>query len=143
MIGKYRIRLFKTFLLFVLVFAIVQGCAQLSRESVQKISFDDRIVLRPGQFETFRSHEHLLEIKITDGKALKRIKELSAPMIGITISNREYIAKGNPLLSSSIPENCDYFYSLDFDGKIYFYQDRIRLSDRSKLIEAEYQKRRE
>jgi hypothetical protein len=40
------------------------------------------------------------------------------PIIYIKINGKEYVAKGMWVFSSAIPQNCDFIYLLDVDGKI-------------------------
>jgi len=61
-----------------------------------------------------------LEIKIINSEIILQIKKLVNPLIYLDINDREYLARGFWIFESAIPQNCNYFFTLDYDYKIYF-----------------------
>jgi hypothetical protein len=72
-----------------------------------------------------------LEIEIKNSKIIIELNNLINPdnlkdlvyynpIIYIKIKGKEYVAKGMWVFSSAIPQNCDFIYLLDVDGKIWF-----------------------
>jgi hypothetical protein len=47
------------------------------------------------------------------------------PIIYVHFNNKKYLAKGQFVFLSSIQGGCDYFFSIDEDGKIIFFEDKI------------------
>ena len=45
------------------------------------------------------------------------------PIINIKIYGKEYLTKGMWILSSAIPENCDFIFDLDVNGKIWLLEN--------------------
>jgi len=65
-----------------------------------------------------------LKLKITNSEKLNKLKNSTNPIIFINFNNNKYIAKGNNVFSSSIPEECDFFFAT-YGDKIMFSEDEI------------------
>jgi hypothetical protein len=66
-----------------------------------------------------------LELKIINSEKINILKDSLEPIIYLYFNNKKYIAKGLWVLSSSVPEECDYFFAIDDNGKIAFFKDNI------------------
>jgi len=67
------------------------------------------------------------EIIIKNPEIIIKINDLINPVIYLNINNKKYLAKGLWILSSAIPQNCDYFFNLDINYKISLYNNIIKL----------------
>ena len=66
-----------------------------------------------------------LMLKITNPEKLNRLKNSIEPIIYVNFNNHKYVAKGNFILSSSVPPECDYFFATNENGKIIFPKDEM------------------
>jgi hypothetical protein len=66
-----------------------------------------------------------LELKIINKEKATVLENSIEPIIFIHFNNKKYIAKGNPILSSSVPPDCDFFFGINMDGKILPIEDNI------------------
>jgi hypothetical protein len=66
-----------------------------------------------------------LTLEIINAEKTEILKNAINPIIFLNFNNRKYLAKGNFVLSSSIPPECDYFFSIDKNKKITFFDDKI------------------
>jgi hypothetical protein len=66
-----------------------------------------------------------LTLEIINVEKIEILKNAINPIIFLNFNNRKYLAKGNFVLSSSIPPECDYFFAIDENKKITFFDDKI------------------
>jgi hypothetical protein len=66
-----------------------------------------------------------LKLKIINLEKLNELKDSIDSIIYVHFNNKKYLAKGQFVFLSSIQSGCDYFFSLDEDGKIIFFEDEI------------------
>jgi hypothetical protein len=83
------------------------------------IYFSDTIVISNENFEILKVEENEIEVRIINNHIINNISNLVKPIIKLEFEGNKYIAKANLIYSSSIPESCDYFYTIDKEGKIY------------------------
>jgi len=67
--------------------------------------------------------QKILEIEITNSGKITQINNVINPIIYIEINNKRYLAKGNYIYRSTPPINCDYFFPIDENNKIYNFQN--------------------
>jgi hypothetical protein len=49
-----------------------------------------------------------------------QIKELKTPIVYLNINGKNYSVKGNYYWASYFPNDCDFIFPIDGDGKIWF-----------------------
>lgn len=91
---------------------------------VSQIKVTDTLFLLIKDYKIISSDNNVLDIEITNSQLVSLIKSVKYAVIKIELHEGDRIAKGNDLLSSSTPKECDYFYPLD-KGYVYFVNNRI------------------
>ncbi len=89
-----------------------------------QIQENDTLFLSSKDYKIISSDNNILDIEVTNNQIISLIKSVKYPLIKIELQQENKIAKGNDLLSSFIPKECDYFYPLD-KGYILFVNNRI------------------
>ena len=69
--------------------------------------------------------QKLLEIKITNSDIINRINNTINPKINLKINGKYYYLKGHPYYKSDRATNCDYFFSIDENKRIFDFQNNI------------------
>ena len=115
---------FKVSILLIVVIITLKSNLMLAQSSCSQ---QDTIFLQCNDFKILVNEKYYLDIEITQENKIKEITKIKRPIFCFYIEKKKYIAKGNELLKSSVPENCDYFYVLDikdnlvlFDNKLHF-----------------------
>ncbi|WP_343693272.1 hypothetical protein [Chitinophaga sp.] len=85
---------------------------------------DDTLLLSIKDYKVVSLEEHVLDIEVINNQLVDLIKNVKYTIIKIELPEGNRIAKGNDLLSSSIPKACDYFYPL-VKGYVSFVNNRI------------------
>lgn len=80
------------------------------------VSARDTILLREFEYIIVFKDTNILNIRITDVNALHKIMNVASPILSIELAGKKLIAKGNNVLASSVPEECNYFYPLNSNG---------------------------
>ncbi len=109
---------------------LVVGCFFVGSKTTSKSSSD--IIIKSTQYTQVAKDSLKLDIIITDTLLLSTILTSFNPTILIVESNDILIVKGNPILSSSVPQGCNYFYPIDStqkmtlvnNGRVVFYSVR-------------------
>jgi hypothetical protein len=90
-------------------------------------SQQDTIFLQCNDFKVLVNEKYYLDIEITQDYKIKEIAKIKKPIFCFYIEGQKYIAKGNELLKSSVPENCDYFYPIDEQGNVVLFKGKLSL----------------
>jgi hypothetical protein len=88
-------------------------------------SQQDTIVLQCNDFKVLVNEKYYLDIEITQEYKIKEIAKIKKPIFCFYIEGQKYIAKGNELLKSSVPENCNCFYVLDIQDKLVLTDNKL------------------
>lgn len=88
------------------------------------IQTNDTLFLFSKDYKTISLDDNILDIEITNNEIISLVKNVKYSVIKIELQQGNKIAKGNDLLSSFVPKECDYFYPLD-KGYILFVNNRI------------------
>ena len=64
-----------------------------------------------------------LIIKIINIEKIVRINNTIDPIIILDFNNRKNIAKGQFVILSTVPEDCDYFFALNENNRILFFEN--------------------
>ena len=116
---------FRILIILLAFLACIMGCRNI------KVSKDDDHVLFLNKESKIELHkdEFILtknstgyHLTIVNEKKLQIIKELNKPNIEVISENINFIAKGNNIFSSAVPEDSDYFYPTDEEFKIVFFK---------------------
>jgi hypothetical protein len=83
------------------------------------------IFLRNDDFKILRYAKDGLDIEIIQEDKIKEIVKAKKPIFCFYIEGRKYIAKGNDILKSSVPENCDYFYLIKKQGDVLLIKNKL------------------
>jgi hypothetical protein len=90
-------------------------------------SQQDTIVLQCNDFRILVNSKYHLDIEFIRENKIKEIANAKNPIFCFYIENQKYIAKGNEILKSSVPANCDYFYPIDEQGKVVLFKNKLSL----------------
>lgn len=93
-------------------------------DKITQTQTDDTLFLSSKDYKIISSDDNILDIEVTNNQIVSLIKSVKYPVIKIELPQGNKIAKGNDLLSSFVPKECDYFYPLD-KGYILFVNNRI------------------
>jgi hypothetical protein len=83
---------------------------QIINYSEERLSFSDNKIYI----------QKYLNIKITNSEKNMQIKELKTPIVYLNINGKNYSVKGNYYWASYFPNDCDFIFPIDRDGKIWF-----------------------
>ncbi len=122
---------FRVLILMTAVIINLSSCITFKQSSSIKncknIVFNDK-----NKSVTLNEEEYLLiinpsgyDLKVLKNEKIIELKTLIDPLIQFCDTNKESFAKGNNIFSSSLPENTDYFYSIDNDKKIIFFAGNL------------------
>lgn len=92
---------------------------------------NDTLFLSSEDYKIISSDNNILDIEVTNNQIISLIKDVKYPIIEIEFKQGNKIAKGNDLLSSFTPKDCDYFYPLD-KGYILFVNNKINFRKATK-----------
>ncbi|MEL6697491.1 MAG: hypothetical protein AAFP89_14670 [Bacteroidota bacterium] len=122
----------RALILVSLAIMILNSCSGQNKNStisrtnqVVKKVMDDTILISRSQFEIIVNKEGVLDIEIKESNLIDTIADSDNPTLKIELDSNYIIAKGNNIISSSVPENCDYFYLLRDDNKVFMKNERI------------------
>ena len=88
-----------------------------AKEVVKKV-MNDTILISKAQFKIVRSTIGVLDIEINENNLVDKIADSNNPILRIELDGIYATAKGNNIFSSSVPNECDYFYPLGNDNKV-------------------------
>ena len=122
----------RALILVSLAIMILNSCSGQNKNSttsrtnqVMKKVMDDTILISRSQFEIIVNKEGVLDIEIKESNLIDTIADSDNPTLKIELDSNYIIAKGNNIISSSVPENCDYFYLLRDNKKVFTKNERI------------------
>lgn len=95
-----------------------------TREAVKKV-MNDTILISKTQFKIVRNKIGVLDIEIKENNLIDKIADSKNPILMIELGGIYTIAKGNNIFSSSVPNECDYFYPLGNDNKVIMKKEGI------------------
>ena len=123
---------FRALILVSLAIMTLNSCSGQNKNSttsrinqVVKKVMNDTILISRSQFEIIVNKEGVLDIEIKESNLIDTIADSDNPTLKIELDSKYIIAKGNNIISSSVPENCDYFYFLGDDNKVFTKNERI------------------
>ena len=85
---------------------------------------NDTLFLSSKDYKIISSDDNILDIEVTNNQIISLIENVKYSVIKFELKQDNKIAKGNDLLSSFVPKECDYYYPLD-KGYILFVNNRI------------------
>lgn len=97
------------------------------RYVLNKKSINDTLFLAQKDYKIVYRNVYCLDLKIIDSIKIDSLKKNKNPIIKINLDDSFIVAKGNNIFSSSVPENCDYFYPLDMENKLIMVNGIINL----------------
>lgn len=93
----------------------------LSSESFLEIDAEDYEIIKQN------NDYILIEMKIRNEKIFNRLKSEKDISLTFKLNNRLYVAKGNEIIKSSVPDDCDYFFPIDDLGNVVFFDNKLFL----------------
>lgn len=120
-------------LLIVVTMTLNNGCTSNTVNKAQQLSCEDSVIfyfegkeicLMENDFN-MNVQENNCELTILNEDKLVLIRTGKLPVISFCIDEKKYQAKGNTILSSEVPKDCDYFFSIDDDGRISFFKKNV------------------
>ena len=90
-------------------------------------SQQDTIFLQCNDFKILANDKYHLDIEFIQENKIKEIAKTKKPIFCFYIEGQKYIAKGNEIIKSSVPENCDYFYPIDEQEKVVLFNNKLSL----------------
>jgi len=115
---------FKVSILLIVAITILKNSCVMAQSNCSQ---QDTISLQCNDFKILAHTEYHLDIEITQENKIKEIAKAKKPILCFYIENKKYTAKGNELLKSSVPENCDYFYPIDEQGNVVLFKSKLSL----------------
>lgn len=100
-----------------------QNETAMTEKGIQ-MKVNDTLFLLAKDYKIVSLDHNVLDIEVINNQLIFSIKNVKYSVVKIELQEGARIAKGNDLLSSSIPKECDYFYPLD-KGYVYFVNNRI------------------
>jgi hypothetical protein len=107
----------------------------LSQEKINKMNdcssimffgITDTIEISKSDFKIVRN-DFELEIKFNNSEIVKKIGDIECNKIQFCIDDNLLTAKSNPVFSSKVPNDADYFFSINFDGSLMSVKDEKTL----------------
>lgn len=80
----------------------------------------DTVILNEKDFRVLRNDTVSMEIEVGDSVRFRNLQRSSSGVILVCYRSERLIAKGNHMLKSSVPENCDMFYLMFDNGMAFF-----------------------
>lgn len=90
-------------------------------------SQQDTVFLQCSDFKILANDRYHLDIEFIQENKIKEIAKTKKPIFCFYIEGQKYIAKGNEIIKSSVPENCDYFYPIDEQEKVVLFNNKLSL----------------
>lgn len=100
-----------------------------------KIVIAESITLTKNDFRILTESENHLEVSINTLDKLTQISSLIDPPIVLCIDGRTFLAKGNEMISSNYPSNCDFIYPTNNNR---LYDSRNRTIDFLKIHQQQF-----
>ena len=94
----------------------------------------DTIFLQCNDFKILVNDKYHLDIEITQENKIKKIESIKRPIFCFYIEGKKHIAKGNEILKSSVPDECDCFYTLDINDNVMLFKNKLHFI---KIIDTE------
>lgn len=116
---------FKVLILVSLAIMSLNSCNGQQVKSDQNNMLNDTILIATQQYKIVSVDSNILDIELVDLSLIEAIKKAVSPILKIDLNGTTIIAKGNNILSSSIPDNCDYFFPLNDEKQVVLYNNRI------------------
>lgn len=126
--------LYKGLTLLIAVITILNnGCMRDAPNKDKKLSCEDNIEFQFDRQQTTQAKDDYnlkvqtnnCDIIILDKEKLDSIRTGKYPVISFCITKVKYQAKGNKILNSGVPKDCDYFFPINDDGTISFFKENI------------------
>ena len=114
----------KVSILLIVVIITLNNSSIMAQNSCFK---QDTIFLEHSDFKILANDTFHLDIEITQVKKIKEIIKEKNPIFCFYIQEQKYIAKGNDILQSSVPENCNCFYPIDNEGNVILFKNKLSL----------------
>jgi len=120
-------------LLIVVTIVLNNGCMSNAPNKDKQLSCEDSVIFRfDGEEIYLLKDEFNLKVQanncdliILNEEKLASIRIGKLPVISFCINNKKYRAKGNKILNSSVPKDCDSFFPINDDGTISFFKRNV------------------
>ena len=99
----------------------------MTKDHYDLLHMSDTLLLSARDYRIIQSYDHCIKIEVTDKSKQSLINTVKYSVIDIEMMDDRIIAKGNDILSSSVPDGCEYFYAINHKGYIVSSENRITL----------------
>ena len=106
------------------VFAVALAIILSNLDSKQSILLNQSnniIYLNKKDYHIIDYTQDSVRIGIKKKRIIRRIQNSESPTFVYKINGKECVGKGMGVLSSALPDNCDYVYLCDMEGKVLSY----------------------
>ena len=69
----------------------------------------------------------MIEMEILNEEIFAQLNSKKSISLTFWLNNKLYVARGNEIIKSSVPDNCDYFFPIDSNGNIIFFDKILQL----------------
>lgn len=122
---------FKVLILVSLAIMSLNSCngqqVKSDQNNIVNYMLNDTILLTRQQYKIVSVDSNHLDVELIDLSLIEAFKKAVSPILKIDLNGTIIIVKGNNILSSSIPDNCDYFYPLNDEKKVVLHNNQLNL----------------
>ncbi|OQP51216.1 hypothetical protein A4R26_29840 [Niastella populi] len=96
----------------------------------------DTIKILENDYKIVLNEKYSLRVEITNPRVLQALTTKPDPVILFSIGLEKLIAKGNYIILSSVPSNCDLFYATDKKGCLILYEHNLLIFTRVNKVKG-------
>ena len=121
---------FKELIKVIVVFITINNCACKAQSDISNkcnntdFVFSDTLVLKSDDY-IVNKYKGGFNLVITNIDKLNKVKIIKSPIIKFCNNNQIKKAKGNEIINSGIPVDCDYFYPIEKDSTIFIITKKV------------------
>src|SRR5689334_16810199 len=96
-----------------------------SHQNIPRQEISDTLKLAGNDYKLLLEDEYNIKIEIINSRILQILKDKQDPVISFSLAWEKFIAKGNYIINSSVPYNCNLFYSTNKEGCLIMFEENI------------------
>jgi len=126
---------YKVLRLALVVITTLISLSCLNKEKVNKMNdcstviffgITDTLTISKSDYKIIKT-DFELEIKFNNSEIVEKIKDIKCNKIHFCIDNKVLTAKSNPVYSSKVPEDAEYFFPVNADGSLLNIKEDVTL----------------
>jgi hypothetical protein len=85
--------------------------------------------MNPEDYKIIKQYDDcsMIEMEILNEEIFAKLNSEKNISLTFWLNNKLYVAEGNEIIKSSVPNNCDYFFPIDSNGNIIFFNKILQL----------------